>query len=83
MGKVAEYFRNRDLAQRVPGASAAVRGSVAQRPWHEPNGGSLVDLAAFCCEEPEMVALLGKGVSCLVRPSDDGAGVVFEFRGRS
>lgn len=83
MGKVARYFQHRQQQGITPGAAAAARGSVAARPWHAAAAASeepsLVELAMFCCTEPEMAALLGDGVSVTVRPSDSGRGVVFEF----
>jgi hypothetical protein len=80
MGKVSEYFNDRDR-RRAPGAAAAVRGCVVQRAWHL-DAGAVADMAALSdvlVATPMVRALLGSNVDVRVRVSDSGRGLVFEL----
>jgi hypothetical protein len=84
MGKVAQYFRDRQAgAQLSPGQAAAARGSFAVRPWHIESelevAADLEALSDLLVSMPMVRSLLGVNVDVVVRVSDTGRGIVFQL----
>jgi hypothetical protein len=67
-----------------PGQSSAQRGSVATRPWHQPDSlQELREVSDFIASRPTLRHLLGPNFEASVGVTPSGKGLMFVFESAS